>query len=86
MREEAIEKGWIKDNNEEVDHGYFPTMNTPFLTAEEIWKLKNQAVKEVYFRPRFILKQIRNIKNFNQFKENIDEFLLLVKNTFMIKK
>lgn len=45
-----------------------PTLNTYFLSAEEIAKLRKRAIKTVYFNPLFYLNELKYIHSFLQLK------------------
>jgi radical SAM superfamily enzyme YgiQ (UPF0313 family) len=70
MREEAIEKGWIDQRfKDEVfsDAAQYPIMETGKLSKEDIWHLKNEAVRRFFFRPSYILKRLLKTRSFEDF-------------------
>lgn len=64
LRDEALSRGWI-DSGVDVLEGAvsFPVMETDKLTREQIWALRNKAIKEFYFRPHYVIKSILNIRS-----------------------
>lgn len=44
-----------------------PTINTYYLTMDEINILRKKAIRSIYFNPAFYLNQLRYIKSFSQF-------------------
>ncbi len=68
----ANEKGWVVSKNaknpydQEVRERYI--LSTGDIPEEEIEKLVKEAHKRFLLRPKYILKTIKRIKNFNQFK------------------
>ncbi|MBN1645265.1 radical SAM protein [Candidatus Woesearchaeota archaeon] len=70
MRKEAIEKGWIDkrfENDIFSDAAQYPIMETEKLTKEQVWKLKNKAVRKFFFRPSYILKRFIRIRSLDDF-------------------
>lgn len=57
-----------------------PVIKTHYLTTEELFKLKTQAVKEYYLRPAFVIRTLKNIKDFNEFANYTKYGLRMVKN------
>jgi radical SAM superfamily enzyme YgiQ (UPF0313 family) len=63
--EEAVEKGWLKfppGEWEKYDMSS-PTLESQYLKSEEIIELCENAWKEIYFSPKFILKKFMKIKS-----------------------
>lgn len=46
----------------------FPIMGTDELSAQEIWQIRNYAVRNFYLNPYFIFKRLRNISSFRDIK------------------
>ncbi|MBN1594006.1 MAG: radical SAM protein [Candidatus Coatesbacteria bacterium] len=59
LREDAIEAGYITDEDTQFDGGAFTAIATEKLSKEQVWRLRNKAVRSFYFRPSFILKKLR---------------------------
>ena len=59
LRDDAIEAGYITDDETQFDGGAFTAIGTEQLSKEQVWRLRNKAVREFYFRPSFILKKLR---------------------------
>lgn len=70
MRQEAIEKGWIDTRFEHdifSDSAQYPIMETEKLTKEQVWKLKNKAVRKFFFRPSYIFKRLIRVRSLDDF-------------------
>ena len=80
----------IKDTSllesQAVGHDSFlnPAVRTETLTSEEILELKNQALKEIYLSPAYIIRTLKNIKNANEFFNYSRYGIRMLRN--MIKK
>ncbi len=64
LRREALQKGWIRAEEDVFDSTDFPVLETGTLSKEEVWKLRSQAVREFYLRPSYLFKMVRQIRNF----------------------
>ena len=80
--EDCIKDGLINDIPIEMDSNFFPVMKTKELSAEIIWKYRNKAIKEFYFRPSYIWKKLVNVGSFLELKFLIKEGLSLLKSLF----
>jgi len=78
--EEAIEKGWFDSSIEQFDSTGYPVMETEKLSKEEIWRLKNQANLEFYFRPSYLAKSLFSLRRLGDLGERIKEGLGLLRN------
>ncbi|MBU4305765.1 MAG: B12-binding domain-containing radical SAM protein [Candidatus Omnitrophica bacterium] len=56
----------LKDNYS-FDRTKFPVLGNEFLSRQKIWLMRNQAVREFYFRPGYVWKRLRSIGNFRRF-------------------
>lgn len=88
LRKVCIENNWIQDELYDFDssNGY-PTIETPYISKEKLWKLRNYAVKSFYLRPSYIFRKLTTIQSISEFKvlirEGISLILILVKNMFL---
>jgi len=64
LRREALLKGWMRAEEDVFDSTDFPVLETGTMSKEEVWKLRSQAVREFYLRPSYLLKMMRQIRNF----------------------
>lgn len=71
-RREAFEKGWILEGNVSLDQsGSFPIMGNEYLTADDVWRLKNEAIRTFYVRPRYWLHRLKNVTTFYELRRNL---------------
>ena len=68
LRREALLKGWMRPEEDVFDSTDFPVLETGILSKEVVWKLRSQAVREFYLRPSYLLKMVRQIRNFRDVK------------------
>lgn len=64
LRREALQKGWMRAEEDVFDSTDFPVLETGSLSKEEVWKLRSRAVREFYLRPSYLFKMVRRIRNF----------------------
>ncbi|MEK6887262.1 MAG: radical SAM protein, partial [Nanoarchaeota archaeon] len=70
MRDEAIANGWIDKKYEKdvySDSAQYPIMNTETLSKDDVWRLKNKAVRKFFFRPSYILKRTLRVGSVTDF-------------------
>lgn len=59
----------LVDGNTSFSSAYFyPSVNTHYLTKERVFELHKMAIKRFYLRPLYILKMLRRIRSFAEFK------------------
>lgn len=82
LRDEAIEKGWIDSKFKDdlfSDAAQYPIMHSDTMSSEEMWAMKNKAVRAFYFRPSYILKRIFSVRSVDDFKMQFRMALDLLK-------
>ena len=80
FREEAISQGLIGKDDRVMDQsGTFIAMGTGKVNEKELEALKKQAYKQFYFRPSYILKRIKSLKNWHEFKSHLVEGWFVLK-------
>ena len=66
--EYATENNLI-DSNTSFESAYFyPSVNSHYLTKEQIFNLHKNALKRFYLRPGYIIKMLLKIKSWSEFK------------------
>ncbi|MEE9501020.1 MAG: radical SAM protein [Candidatus Aminicenantaceae bacterium] len=68
LRREALQKGWMRADEDVFDSTDFPVLETGNLSKEDVWKLRSQAVREFYLRPSYLFKKVRQIRSFQDVK------------------
>ena len=77
----AVEKKWIPKFLTKMDQsGTFATMGNEYLSAEEIYNLRNLASKKFYFRPHYLINRLLKIKSFYEFRCLFKEGLFMWQN------
>ncbi len=77
LRREALLKGWMRAEEDVFDSTDYPVLETGTMSKEEVWRLRNQAVREFYLRPSYLLKIVRQIRNFRDVREVVSNALSL---------
>ena len=81
VRKEALDKGWIEESHTSLDQsGTYPLMGNEHLSAEQVWHLKNKAVRRFYGRPRYWLQRVRGITTINELGRNLRNGVHLARN------
>jgi len=62
MRREAIEAGWLAEGLLAFDSTEFPVFAGGSLTRDEIWYLRQRAVRSFYLRPRYLWGLLRGVR------------------------
>ena len=71
-RREALEKGWIQEDHASLDQsGTFPIMGNEYLNADDVWRLKNEAIRTFYARPGYWWRRLKNITTFYELRRNL---------------
>lgn len=84
MRKEAIAKGWIdKKFKKDIfsDVAQAPIMETPWLSKERVWELRNKAIRKFHFRPSYITKRLLKVGSLRDFIVLVKVALSFISNT-----
>ncbi|MEQ8625210.1 MAG: radical SAM protein [Vicingaceae bacterium] len=80
FREKAIESGIIDSSVKIMDQsGHEVTMGTGVLSRDELQRLKKWVYFSFYFRPSYIWKRLKSIKNCIEFKMHLREAYFILK-------
>ena len=72
IRKEALEKGWIQEGHLSSDQsGTFPIMGNEHLSAADVWRLKNEAIRTFYGRPGYWWRRLRNMATSYELRRNL---------------
>ena len=83
FRKEMIEQGMISKDVDVVDNSRsLPVYETDKLSSEELWHLRNKAIKDFHLRPTFILKRLFGVRTFYELTTLFNEGFSLLKSTF----
>jgi len=80
LREDAKKDGRISpgEENHFDSFGYHKVLSNGVLSGEEILKLRNQAVKDFYFNPRYLFKSLFRIHSFEHLIIQVQEMLQIL--------
>jgi anaerobic magnesium-protoporphyrin IX monomethyl ester cyclase len=67
LRQESIEKGLLDPEILTFDSTAPPVFSSGGLPIEEIWKLRQRAVRSFYLRPSYLLKKLFGIRSLRDF-------------------
>jgi radical SAM superfamily enzyme YgiQ (UPF0313 family) len=86
LREEAIQEGLLADEGLVFDSSdSYPVMETEQFTKEQAWKWRKRAIRQFYFRPKYLWRTLVTTRSFYQWKLLILNSLALVKRLFQKK-
>jgi len=79
LREEAERKGWLTSRKLfRTDSSLtYPVIKTESLSQKELWRLRNKAIRDFYFRPSYIFKKMFCLSSFSELKTLIRQAFLL---------
>jgi radical SAM superfamily enzyme YgiQ (UPF0313 family) len=73
MRREAIAKGWLSRDTLTFDSTGFPVFAGGSLSAEDVWALRQKAVRSFYLRPSYLVKKVLGIRGIHDFLFLLDQ-------------
>jgi hypothetical protein len=81
LRRLAIKQGLVNAEKYVMDQsGNYVIMGNENMTAAEIKKARDEAIRRFYFRPSYILKRLFGIRNFVELKNHLKNgFIVLFK-------
>jgi len=81
LRQEALEKGYISEELQELDNSIsFPTMELGNLAKEEVWRLHSDAIRRFYLRPRYIWRRVAGVRSMRELSNSMYEGANLLAN------
>lgn len=63
LRQEAIDKGWVDPELRLFDQSNFPVFTAGNLSRDDIWKLREKAMRSFYLRPSYLIKKVLGIRS-----------------------
>lgn len=86
LREEAVREGLLADEGLVFDSSdSYPVIETEQFTKEQAWKWRKRAIRQFYFRPKYIWRTLVTTRSFYQWKLLILNSLALVRRLFQKK-
>jgi radical SAM superfamily enzyme YgiQ (UPF0313 family) len=81
LREEALQKGYISNELTELDNSItFPTMELDTLSREDVWKLRQEAIRRFYLRPSYLWRRLTGVRSTRELVNSAYEGFNLLKN------
>jgi anaerobic magnesium-protoporphyrin IX monomethyl ester cyclase len=72
VRQEALAKGWLRDSHMSLDQsGAYPIMGNDYLSAGEVWSLKNEAIWSFYARPGYWWRRLLSMRTSYELRRNL---------------
>lgn len=80
LRADAKKDGRIKDGQEKHfdSFGYHKVLSNGVLSGDEIYKLRNLAVRSFYFNPKYLIRSFFRIKSFEHLLIQMQEMLQIL--------
>jgi len=86
LRRKIIAEDSEHDSIKVMDQsGSYSVMGTKHLSVQDVIRLKNMAVRHFYFRPAYLLKRLRSLKNLDDFKREFRAGIEVLKDIFKNK-
>jgi tRNA A37 methylthiotransferase MiaB len=86
IRREALEKGWIQEGHVSLDQsGTFPVMGNEYLDANDVWSLKNEALRSFYGRPGYWWRRLSQMKTSYELRRNLVNGWALLRKMVMMQ-
>lgn len=73
MREEAIKKGLLSPETRIFDSTAYPVFTGGNLSKEEIWRLRQKAIRSFYLRPGYIFKRLTRMRSWQELKVHLEQ-------------
>ena len=81
LREEALEKGYIPNELTELDNSIkFPTMELGTLSKEDVWELRQEAIRRFYLRPSYLWRRLTGVRSLRELANSAYEGANLLRN------
>ena len=69
LRERALIEGYMADEGMVFDSSdAYPVLETPQFSKEQAWKWRKRAIRQFYFRPRYLLRLATQARSLYQWK------------------
>lgn len=85
LREQAQRNNWILNKSFDAVRYDYPIMNATNLEIEELSKYLDRAYRSFYFRPKFILRQLRGL-NIVKLKTSVLGVIAIILNMLKVRK
>ena len=82
FRQKALHDGLVSSDVTTLDNSIsFPVYETPQLSREKLWQLRNKAIRTFHLRPGFIIRRLLGVKSLYELKTLFIEGIALLTTT-----
>lgn len=82
FRQDALRQGLITEDTNLLDNSKsFPILESPELSREELWALRNRAIRRFHLRPRYILRRLLGARSAYELRTLFTEGWALLRST-----
>jgi radical SAM superfamily enzyme YgiQ (UPF0313 family) len=82
FRAELLEDGMITEDTNLLDNSKsYPILETEELSREELWQLRNRAIRRFHLRPSYIARRLLDVRSSYEFKTLFTEGWGLLRST-----
>ena len=80
LRHDMIEKGMIEDGDDQVldSSRSLPAFSTDELTAEQVQRFRQRAIRSFYLRPSYLARRVRRMGSLVELQNHLGNGLSLV--------
>lgn len=73
MREEAIRNGYLSPDTMLFDSTTYPIFGSENLSNQDIWHLRQKAIRSFYLRPSYIFKRLTRVRSWSELKTQFEQ-------------
>ncbi len=82
FRERALKEGLVDKNVTILDNSIsYPVYDTPELSRERLWELRNIAIRRFHLRPRYILRRFFGVRSLYELQTLFSQGISLIRTT-----
>jgi radical SAM superfamily enzyme YgiQ (UPF0313 family) len=87
FRHLALKEGWVIGEEKTLDSSVaYPLIHTDRLSRQQIWELRNYAIRSFYLRPSYVIKRILKLNSFRTFKVLMKNCIEILRTLFLLKR
>jgi radical SAM superfamily enzyme YgiQ (UPF0313 family) len=81
LRDEITARHWmIEEGVETAGEESYPVWESPGLTRDEVWRMRQRALRRFYMRPSYVLRQLGSVRTSCQLKTLLREGWQMLRN------
>jgi len=82
FRQDALKAGLITEDTNLLDNSIsYPILETSELSKEELWRLRNRAIRRFYLRPGYMWRRLAGVRSAYELKTLFTEGWSLLRST-----